>query len=236
MKKNLNIVLVHGAFGEGSHWRHIIPTLVSKGYTVRAIQLPLETLENDIKRTSDLIDNLNGPTLLVGHSYGGMVISGAGNNRHVVGLVYISAFGPDEGENAAALLQLRPAPAGAASIKPDPQGYFYVEYDNFREAFCQDIPEEEGLVMGIAQKPISGAAFTGAAGHPAWKEKPSWYHVSTNDRMIQPETEAWFAERMGAKNTIKTDSSHAAMVSHSHEVTDLILAAAEELVNEEVTV
>src|SRR5471030_1240984 len=122
MKTNLNIVLVHGAFGDGSHWKYVIPALAEKGYTVRAVQLPLETLEGDIQRTSDMITSLEGPTLLVGHSYAGMVITGAGNHPNVIGLVYIAAFVPDEGESAMGLLQLREAPAGAAQIAPGPSG------------------------------------------------------------------------------------------------------------------
>src|ERR1700761_2580490 len=126
MKKKLNIVLVHGAFGDGSHWRKVIPALVSKGFTVRAVQLPLISLAEDIQRTTDMVASLEGPTLLVGHSYGGMVISGAGNHPNVKGLVYIAAFAPEEGESAFGLLQERPAPSGGAAIAPGPSGLLYV--------------------------------------------------------------------------------------------------------------
>src|SRR5476651_1940789 len=126
MKKNLNIVLVHGAFGDGSHWKHVIPLLVGKGFTDRAVQLSLLSLEDDVKRAGDMVAALDGPTLLVGHSYGGMVITGAGNQPNVIGLVYIAAFAPDEGESAGGLLALREAPVGIASVAPDAQGLLYV--------------------------------------------------------------------------------------------------------------
>jgi len=229
MEKNLNIVLVHGAFGDGSLWRYVIPPLVSKGYTVRAVQLPLTSLNDDIKRTGDLVDWLNGPTLLVGHCYGGMVITGAGNNANVVGLVYISAFAPDYGETFGGLLQLLGAPAGASSIKPDPQGFLYVDYANFHEAFCQDVPTDDSLVMAVSQKPIHTRAFTDASGRPAWNEKPSWYQVSESDRMIQPETEAMFAHRIGAKQILRIDCSHVPMITYHKQICELILDAAAEM-------
>ncbi|WP_121811386.1 alpha/beta hydrolase [Mucilaginibacter kameinonensis] len=227
MKTNINVVLVHGAFGEGSHWQFVIPALAAKGYTVRAVQLPLITLAEDIQRTTDMIASLEGPTLLVGHSYGGMVISGAGNHPSVKGLVYIAAFAPEEGESAFGLLQERPAPAGATAIAPGPSGLLYVNYDKFHEAFCEGVSDELALVMASAQKPISGEAFGGPSGAPAWKEKPSWYQVSDNDKMIQPEAETFFAERIKAKKTIHLDAGHASMASHPQQVIELILEAAE---------
>jgi pimeloyl-ACP methyl ester carboxylesterase len=226
MKTNLNIVLVHGAFGDGSHWKYVIPALAEKGYTVRAVQLPLNTLAEDIQRTSDIVASFDGPVLLVGHSYGGMVISGAGNQPNVKGLVYIAAFAPDEGEAAGGLLQLREAPEGAAAIAPGPSGYLYVAYDKYHEVFCQGVSEDDALVMAVSQKPIAGAAFGAPSGAPAWKTKPSWYQVSKNDKMIPPETEAWFAERIKARKTIFLDAGHASMASNSQEVVEFILEAA----------
>jgi len=226
MKTNLNIVLVHGAFGDGSHWKYVIPALAEKGYTVRAVQLPLNTLAEDVQRTSDIVASFDGPVLLVGHSYGGMVISGAGNQPNVKGLVYIAAFAPDEGEAAGGLLQLREAPEGAAAIAPGPSGYLYVAYDKYHEVFCQGVSEDDALVMAVSQKPIAGAAFGAPSGAPAWKTKPSWYQVSKNDKMIPPETEAWFAERIKARKTIFLDAGHASMASNSQEVVEFILEAA----------
>jgi pimeloyl-ACP methyl ester carboxylesterase len=190
------------------------------------MQLPLLSLAEDIQRTSDMVASLEGPTLLVGHSYGGMVITGAGNHPNVKGLVYIAAFAPEEGESAGGLLQIREAPEGGAAIAPGPSGLLYVNYDKYHEVFCQGVSEDDATVMSSAQKPISGAAFGAPSGAPAWKEKPSWYQVSKNDKMIPPATEAWFAERINAKKTIHLDAGHASMASNPEEVTSLILEAA----------
>jgi pimeloyl-ACP methyl ester carboxylesterase len=227
MKQKLNVVLVHGAFGDGSHWKHVIPVLVSKGYNVRAVQLPLTALNDDIQRTKDMVAALEGPVLLVGHSYGGMVITGAGNVPNVVGLVYIAAFAPDQGEAAAGLLSLREAPVGITHVKPDAQGFLYIEYDQYHEVFCQGVSDEDALVMALSQKPISAKAFGDQSGEPAWKYKPCWYQVSKDDKMIQPETEAWFAERMKAKNTLVLDAGHASLASHGPAVAEFIIEAAE---------
>ena len=229
MEKKLNIVLVHGAFGDGSHWKHVIPLLVQKGYTVRAVQLPLTSLADDVKRAGDLVAALDGPTLLVAHSYGGMVISGAGHLPNVVGLVYIAAFAPEEGESAGGILASREAPVGAASVVPDAQGFLYVAYDKYHEVFCQGVSDEDALVMALSQQPISSTAFGDASGTPAWKEKPSWYQVSSDDKMIPPATEAFFAERMKAKKTITLDTGHASLASCGKEVADFIIEAADSL-------
>lgn len=229
METKLNVVLVHGAFGDGSHWRYVIPSLVAKGYNVRAVQLPLTSLADDVKRAADMVEALEGPTLLVGHSYGGMVISGAGNHPKVAGLVYIAAFAPDEGEAAGGLLGLREAPVGIASVAPDAQGFLYVAYDKYHEVFCPGVSPEDALVMSLSQKPINGKAFGDPSGSPAWKHKPSWYQISANDQMIQPETEAWFAERLKAKKTITLEAGHASLASHGQEVANFIIEAAESL-------
>jgi pimeloyl-ACP methyl ester carboxylesterase len=229
MEKKLNIVLVHGAWGDGSHWRHVIPTLHAKGYRVRAVQNPLTSLPDDVERTRNLIVSLEGPTLLVGHSYGGMVITNAGNEPNVVGLVYIAAFAPDKGETPGGLFGLRDAPSGAAIIQPDAQGFLWLNQEKFRDEFCQDLNEKEALVMALSQKPIAGRCFADPSGEPAWKTKPSWYQISKHDRMIPPETEEWFAKRMNPKKTITLDSGHASLASHPAEVTELILEAAKSL-------
>lgn len=184
------------------------------------------SLEDDVKRAGDLVSALEGPILLVGHSYGGAVITGAGHQPGVVGLVYIAAFAPDEGESAGGLLQLREAPAGAAAIVQDAEGFLYVGYDKYHEVFCQGVSDEDALVMALSQKPIHGAAFGGPSGKPAWKEKPSWYQVSKADKMIPPVTEAWFAERMNAKKTVTLDTGHASLASTPEEVAAFILEAA----------
>ncbi|MCV9929800.1 alpha/beta hydrolase [Flavobacterium sp. LS1R49] len=223
--KDLTIVLVHGAWGDGSHWRHVIPALVKSGYKVRSVQNPLTSLQDDINKTTDLIDAQEGNVLLVGHSYGGAVISGAGNHDKVVGLVYIAAFAPDAGESLGGLLGRR-ASAGGASIYPDAKGFFWIKYDEFHKSFCQDLDEENAFVMALSQRPIHGQCFGDIAGEPAWKTKPSWYQVSNNDNMIPTETEKEMAERMNPKKIISLDAGHISLASHPKEVAELILEAA----------
>ncbi|SEC65767.1 Pimeloyl-ACP methyl ester carboxylesterase [Rhizobiales bacterium GAS188] len=221
-----NILLVHGAWGDGSHWRHVIPPLHAKGYRVCAVQNPLTSLADDVHRTSKLAAAQDGPTLLVGHSYGGMVITGAGHLPNVVGLVYVAAFAPDEGETPGGIFAMREPPPGAANIRPDKDGFLWVAPDKFRESFCQDLDETEALVMALTQKPIAARCFGDKSGPPAWKVKPSWYQISANDRMIPPETERWFAERMKPKKTITLQASHASLASHPDDIVALIEEAA----------
>lgn len=224
--KNLTIILVHGAWGDGSHWRHVIPALTKEGYKVRAVQNPLTSLQNDIDKTTDLIDAQEGKVLLVGHSYGGAVITGAGNHDKVSGLVYIAAFAPDEGDSLGSIFGRRDQPKGGASIYPDSKGFLWIKYDEFHQSFCQDLKEDEALVMSLSQKPIHGSGFSDQMGKPAWKTKPSWYQVSDHDYMIPPQTEQEMAEHINAKKIIHLDASHASLASHPKEVTALILAAA----------
>lgn len=224
--KDLNIVLVHGAWGDGSHWQHIIPALHKEGYKVRSVQNPLTSLDDDIQRTKDLIDAQEGKVLLVGHSYGGSVISGAGHHEKVVGLVYIAAFAPDKGESLGGIFARREQPSGGASIYPDSKGFLWIKYDEYHKNFCQDLNENETLTMALAQKPIHGSCFGAESGEPAWKTKPSWYQVSDNDHMIPPATQVEMANRMNPKKIIHLDASHASLASHPKEVLKLILEAA----------
>jgi pimeloyl-ACP methyl ester carboxylesterase len=217
-----NIVLVHGAWGDGSHWRHVIPTLHDKGFQVRAVQNPLSSLADDIDRTSKLAQALGGPTLLVGHSYGGAVITGAGHVSNVIGLVYVAAFAPDLGDSLGSIFARRDPPPGAANIFPDKDGLLWIAPEKFRESFCQDLDETESLVMALTQKPIAGRCFDDKSGPPAWKSKPSWYQISANDRMIPPETETWMAERMKARKTITLPASHASLASQPAAIVALI--------------
>jgi pimeloyl-ACP methyl ester carboxylesterase len=196
---------------------------------VRAVQLPLTSLADDIQKTKDIIASLEGPVLLVGHSYGGMIITDAGNNDSVVGLVYIAAFAPDNGEAPGELLGLREAPKGSGLVSPDAQGFFWLDFDKYHEVFCPGVSDDDALVMSRSQKPLHGSCFGARAGSPAWKVKPSWYQVSSKDDMIQPETEDWFAERMNAKKTITLDAGHASLASHGTEVAEFILEAANAL-------
>ncbi|MEJ6782486.1 alpha/beta hydrolase [Aminobacter sp. Piv2-1] len=224
-----NIVLVHGAWGDASHWRHVIPPLVAKGYNVTAVQNPLTSLADDVERTSKLAAAQGGPTLLVGHSYGGAVISGAGREPNVVGLVYIAAFAPDEGDSLGSIFARREPPSGAAGIRPDKDGFLWLARDTFRAGFGQDLDETEALVMAVTQKPIAARCFEDKAGPAAWRSKPSWYQVSTGDNMIPPETEQWMADRMNTRKTIRLDASHASLASRPAEVVALIDEAAKAL-------
>lgn len=221
-----NILLVHGAWGDGSHWRHIIPTLHNKGYPVYAVQNPLTSLADDVERTEKLAASLQGPTILVGHSYGGMVISQLGHLPNLVGLVYVAAFAPDKGESLGSIFQLRDLPSGAANLFPDQDDFLWIKYDKFHESFCQDLDKTEAVVMAAAQKPTSGKCFSDTSTEPAWKTKPSWYQISNQDHMIPPETQQWFTERMKPKKTIRLDSSHASLASHPNEIIALIEEAA----------
>lgn len=224
-----NIVLVHGAWGDASHWRNVIPLLHAKGYKLAAVQNPLTSLADDIDRTSKLAAAQDGPTLLVGHSYGGAVISGAGHTADVAGLVFIAAFAPDEGDSLGGIFARRDPPSGAASIRPDKDGFLWLAQDTFRQSFGQDLSENDALVMAVTQKPIAARCFEDKAGPAAWKTKPSWYQVSSRDHMIPPETEQWMADRIKTRKTITLDASHASLASHPAEVAALIDEAAKAL-------
>jgi pimeloyl-ACP methyl ester carboxylesterase len=226
MANKPNILLVHGAWGDGTHWQRVIPSLHAKGYNVRAVQNPLTSLADDIDRTSKLAASLGGPTLLVGHSYGGYVITGAGHVPNVIGLVYVAAFAPDEGETPTQIFGLRAAPPGAANFRPDNDGFLWIDPDKFRESFCQDLDETDALVMAVAQKPIALRCFEDKSGPPAWKVKPSWYQISANDRMIPPDTQRWFVERMHPQKSITLETSHASLATRPDEVVALIEEAA----------
>jgi pimeloyl-ACP methyl ester carboxylesterase len=220
------IVLVHGFWGGAAHWGKVIPRLSKLGYTsIFAVENPLTSLADDAERTRKMIVQQKGPVLLVGHSYGGAVITQAGNQPNVVGLVYIAAFAPDEGESAASIASAV-ATAGGANLMPDSDGFLWIKQDKFHESFCQDLTAEEGFVMGVTQKaPLTGT-FGDKITNPAWKNKPSWYQISSADRMIAPETEKMMSGRLGAKKVITLDASHASLASRPDEVTALIYEAA----------
>jgi pimeloyl-ACP methyl ester carboxylesterase len=227
MESKTNVVLVHGAWADASSWSKVIPLLDQKGLNVTALQLPLTSLEDDIAVTRNALAAQKGPTIIVGHSYGGVVISGAANDAaNVTALVYIAAFGLDEGESIEGLSKQGPAPAGAAQIRPDEHGFLWIDRNGFAQAFAADADPAEARAMAEAQKPLSIKSFTAKSGPPAWKHLASWYLVSSNDQMIPPQAEEMMAKRMGA--TIRTvASSHASMVSHPQEVAGIIVAAAE---------
>ncbi|QSQ17640.1 alpha/beta fold hydrolase [Myxococcus landrumensis] len=222
----LNILLVHGAWGDGSNWSRVIPLLLSQGFHVTAVQNPLTSLADDVANTRRILGLQRGPTLLVGHSYGGAVITEAGNDSPLVtGLVYIAAFAPDAGEGLGDLLGRGQPPPGGANIYPDPDGFLWIKQEGFRESFAQDLGEMDARVLGVAQRPIAGRCFSDKVTRPAWKVKPSWYQVSEQDRMIPPDTERFMAQRMRA-TTRSLPASHASLVSQPAEVSKLILEAA----------
>lgn len=219
------IVLVHGAFADGTGWRHVIPILEDDGYTVIAVQNPLTSLADDVRTTKRVIDAQKGPVVAVGHSYGGAVITGAATgNANVKALVYIAAFAPDAGEPIGAFNEKYPAALGQA-LRPDAAGFVYIDRAQFRDVFARDVSVREASVMAAAQKPISGSAFGASVEQPAWKTIPSWYLVAQEDRAINPDLERFYAKRMGATTT-EIKSSHVPFVSHPREVARLIEQAA----------
>jgi len=227
MNETVNVLLVHGAWADGSCWAKVIPLLQAKGLRVTAAQIPLTSLEDDAAVTHRLLSNISGPTILVGHSYGGAVITAAGVDApNVKGLVYITAFGLDEGESLASLAEQGPAPAGSSAVEPDDHGFLWINRTRFHDAFAADATDEEAAIMAVVQKPLHVASFTAKCGVPAWKTLPSWYLQCTDDQMIPPPAQGFMAERMGA--TVRTvAASHAVFMAHPVEVAEIIgLAAA----------
>lgn len=226
MPNKPTIILVHGFWGGAAHWSKVIVALAAKGYqSLYAVENPLTSLADDAERTRKMIAQQKGPVLLVGHSYGGAVITEAGDQPNVVGLVYIAAFAPDAGESPGGITANRP-PVAAANLAPDSDGYLWVKQDKFHESFCQDLTADEALVMAVTQKAPLASTFGDTITAPAWKKKPSWYQISSQDRMISPENERWMAERLGAKKIITLDASHASLASKPNEVVALIDEAA----------
>jgi pimeloyl-ACP methyl ester carboxylesterase len=223
MPKKPNILLVHGAWGDASHWRHVIPLLHEKGYRVFGVQNPLTSLSDDIDRTSKLAAAQDAPTLLVGHAYGCAVISGAGLAPNIVGLVYLAGPALDEGESLKSILARRAPPEGAANIRQDKYGFSWIAPEKFHETFCHDLDDEtESLVWALTQRPTATRCFEEKSEAPAWKVKPSWYQISANDRLIPTETEKWMAERINARKTITLQTSHASIATHPDEIVKLI--------------
>ena len=226
MAQSPNIVLVHGAWADGSSWSDVIERLQADGYKVTAPQLPETSLADDVARVRNVLTRQDGPTILTGHSYGGQVITSLGTDApNVVGLVYIAAFGLDEGESIGALLKQGPPPPGVANVDVDSEGLGWIPEDDFLGHFAADIEPVKAKVMYAVQQPLSLSTFEDVMGTPAWKSLPSWYLVAQNDEVIPPDAERQFAERMGA-DTIEVASGHCAMVSHPEETYERIVAAA----------
>lgn len=220
-----NVVLVHGAFADGSSWSGVIPLLEAKGLTVTAVQIPLTSLEADVATTRRILAQQTGPTILVGHSYAGFVITEAGTAPNVVGVVYISSYGPAEGESHDDLVKRFPAPSGISAIRLDADGFLWISRDKFHEAFVADIDAARARILAAVQQPAAKKCFGTPISAAAWKSKPSSFLVSTNDHLINPELQRFMAKRMGA-TTVTVPSSHASLISHPVEVASLIAAAA----------
>jgi pimeloyl-ACP methyl ester carboxylesterase len=222
-----NVVLVHGAWADGSCWSDVIQRLQTQGYKVTAPQFPLGALADDVARLRQVLNRQDGPTVVAGHSYGGQIMTALGTDApNAVALVYIAAFALDEGESLGGGLPDPPPPA-IANLEFDERGYAWLPEDDFVGHFAADVDPVRARVMHAVQQPLAGSAFEDTMGTPAWKSLPSWYLVAANDEAIPPEGEEQFASRMGA-TTVEVESSHVAMVSQPDAVTELIEAAAKE--------
>jgi len=220
-----NVVLVHGAWADGSSWAKVIPLLETAGLDAVAVQNPLTSLADDVAATKRAIARLDGQVILVGHSYGGAVISEGGNDPKVVSLVYVAAFAPDVGEAVGELGKEFPPAPGGAELRPDAGGFLTVTTKGVLENFAQDLPHAERKLLAATQGPTNGAVFGTKLTNAAWKTKRTWYVVAANDRMIPPDLERKFAQAMNAK-AITLPSSHVPMLSHPAEVAKLIIEAA----------
>jgi len=223
-----NIVLVHGAWADGSSWSKIIPLLQAKGLNVTAVQNPLTSIADDVAATHRIINAQDGPVLLAGHSYGGAVITEAGNNPKVAGLVYVAAFAPDEGETLGGLAKNFPATPLFNEIRPIEDGFLLVTAKGVMEDFAQDLSPSEQALLVATQAATHGALLSTPIKAAAWHSKPSWFVIASNDRAISPEQEISTAKRMGAK-TLTLSTSHVAMLVQPQKVADFMVEAAASL-------
>jgi pimeloyl-ACP methyl ester carboxylesterase len=223
-----NVVLVHGGFVDGSGWQGVHDILRNNGFNVSVVQNPTLTLDGDVTATRQILDAQEGPVILVGHSYGGAVISEAGNHEKVAGLVYITAFAPDKGESVNTLIADAPPGAPVPPILPPQDGFLFLDRDRFAASFAADVPEKLAAFMADSQVPWGVEALEGAVSEPAWQTKPSWYLVATDDRMIPPPAQRAMSERTGA-TVSETPGSHAVYVSRPAVVAAVIAQAAQGL-------
>jgi pimeloyl-ACP methyl ester carboxylesterase len=221
--KARNVVLVHGLFADGSSWTEVIARLQAAGINATSVQNPLTTLPEAVASAERVLDRQDGPTVLVGHSFSGMIVSEAGVHPKVSALVYVAARAPDAGEDYTALAKTYPTPPASAGIVFDGDEGRLSE-EAFLRDFAGDLPEAKAKVLYAVQEPFHKALLTGKTTHAAWRSKPSFYAVSTEDRTINPDLERFMAKRMGAK-TIEVKSSHLSLISHPEEITQLILEA-----------
>lgn len=221
MTKVQNILFVHGAWANSSAWEKVLPLVAEAGLTGTAVSLPLTSLVDDAATVKRAIELVDGPLLLVGHSYGGSVITEAGNDPKVAGLVYVAAFAPDVGESAASLGAGGPPTRILEVVRPDAHGFFKLTQEGVDEVFAQDLTVVERANIFATQNPLAGVAFGGEVTAPAWKQKPSWYLRATQDRTIHPELQRTMAQRIGA-TTVEVTASHVPMLSHPQAVADLL--------------
>jgi len=222
------IVLVHGGFVDGSGWEGVYEILKKDGYDVSIVQNPTTSLADDVAATRRVIAAQNAPVILVGHSYGGVVITEAGNDPKVVGLVYITAFAPDSGESVSALIKDPPAGAPVPPILPPQNGFLLLDTARFAASFAADVKPEKADFMANSQVPWGVEALNGAVGRPAWKEKPSWYLIATDDKMIPPPAQEFMSKRAGSR-VVEVKGSHAVYVSQPEAVAALIEKAAKDI-------
>jgi pimeloyl-ACP methyl ester carboxylesterase len=216
-----NIVLVHGAFADGSSWSKVIPLLQAKGYHVTSVGIPLTSFQEDVAATKRALAVQDGPVVLVGHSYGGVVITQAGNDPKVVGLVYVAAFAPDAGQSIVDVSKGFPKPIGLEKLVPQPDGFLLLSSDGIDTGFAQDLSQKEKDILTAVQPQTSGSLFAAEPTEAAWHSKPSWYIVASNDRMIDPGQEASMAKRIKATTTT-LPSSHVVMLTHPEVVAKVI--------------
>ena len=219
------VVLVHGGFVDGSGWEDVYKILKKDGYKVSIVQNPTSSLSDDVAATKRILATYDGPVILVGHSYGGAVITEAGNDPRVAGLVYIAAFAPDKGESVASLIKDPPAGAPVPPILPPQDGYLLLDAEKFPASFAADVAPERAAFMAASQVPWGLAALNGAITEPAWKTKPSWYLITTDDKMIPPPAQHFMSKRAGS-TVVEVKGSHAIYVSKPQAVVALIEKAA----------
>jgi pimeloyl-ACP methyl ester carboxylesterase len=219
-----SIVLVHGAWADGSSWNKVIPLLQATGSRVIAVQIPLSSVGDDFAATRRIVEDTEGPIVLVGHSWGGVAVTQAGTNPKVQALVFVSAFAPDVGESGGSLIGAHATPPALSTIVNDKAGYVYQTEDGMLQNVAPDLPADEARVLAVTQGRLAGAAFAQTVKEVAWKTKPSWYGITPEDRVVSPDLQTMFAERMRAKITI-LQASHMSLLSHPAKVANLIESA-----------
>ncbi|MDQ6703938.1 MAG: alpha/beta hydrolase [Pseudomonadota bacterium] len=225
VKSAATIVLVHGAWADGSSWNKVIPLLLAKNMRVIAVQMPLTSVEDDLAATRRIIADTEGPIVLVGHSWGGMAVTQAGNDPKVTALVYVSAFAPDIGETGSSLIGAHPTPPALSTIVTDSAGFVYQTVDGMLKNIAPDLPLEEARTLAVTQGRLAGKAFGQSVTVAAWKTKPCWFIVTTEDRVVSAELQTAESKRMEAKTTL-IQSSHMSLLSHPSEVAAVIEDAA----------